>query len=78
VIRQMFGGTKGHPMLEPWHLELAGMALAIAVIEEKLEWFERLVEAPAWAYAAALSLTLLVLEIFGVIDAQIPFIYFQF
>ena len=78
VIRQMFGGAKGHLLLAPWHLELAGLALAVALIEEKLEWFDRLMEAPAVAYAVAMSLTLLVLEIFGVIDAQIPFIYFQF
>ena len=30
------------------------------------------------AYASALALMLFCLEIFGVIDAAIPFIYFQF
>ncbi len=41
-------------------------------------WFERIVEAPAWAYATALAAMFFCLEVFGVIDASIPFIYFQF
>jgi hypothetical protein len=36
-----------------------------------------LTEAPVWAYASDLLLPLFCLEIFGAIDAQIPFIYFQ-
>jgi hypothetical protein len=39
---------------------------------------ERLMTAPAWAYAAALALMLFCLAVFGAIDASIPFIYFQF
>jgi hypothetical protein len=35
-------------------------------------------KAPTLVYAAALALILFCLELFGVIDAQIPFIYFQF
>ena len=78
VLRQMFGGAPGHLLLEPWHIGLAVLALALAVAEEKREWFERLMEAPAIAYASALAVMLFFLEIFGVIDVKIPFIYFQF
>jgi hypothetical protein len=54
------------------------MALALAVVEEKLDWFEWLVAAPAWAYATALAAMFFCLEVFGVTDVSIPFIYFQF
>ena len=54
------------------------MALAIALAEERWKAVERLMAAPVWAYAAALAAMLFCLELFGAIDASIPFIYFQF
>src|ERR1039458_9043495 len=78
VLGQMFGGSGGRALLEPWHLGLAALALVLAVGEEKWEWFERAIRAPMPVYAAALALMLFCLEIFGVLDAAIPFIYFQF
>jgi hypothetical protein len=50
----------------------------VAIAEEQWDAVERLMTAPAWAYAAGLAVMLFCLEIFGVIDASIPFIYFQF
>src|ERR1035437_6049227 len=55
-----------------------GAGLGLAVGEEKWEWFERAIRAPMPVYASALALMLFCLEIFGVLDAAIPFIYFQF
>ena len=78
VLGQMFFHPAGHTLLQPWHVGLALIALVLAVVEEKFEWFERLIEGPAWAYATALAAMFLCLEVFGVIDASIPFIYFQF
>ena len=78
VLGQMFSFAPGGMLLEPWHLGLAAIALLLALLEEYREWFDRLVQAPAWAYAAALALLLFCVEIFGVVDASIPFIYFQF
>lgn len=78
ILKQMFGTTAGRPLTEPWHIGLAVLALVIAIAEEKLEWFEWVMRAPAVAYASALAFTLVLLEIFGVMDASIPFIYFQF
>ncbi|MGA2183630.1 MAG: MBOAT family O-acyltransferase [Bryobacteraceae bacterium] len=78
IIGQMFGHPSGHTLFQPWHVLLIAVSLALAIAEEKLDWFDRLMEAPVWAYASALALMFFCLEIFGVIDAQIPFIYFQF
>jgi D-alanyl-lipoteichoic acid acyltransferase DltB (MBOAT superfamily) len=78
VLGQMFGGVWGHGLLERWHVDLALLTLALALAEEKHQWFERLVKAPVLVYAAALALVFLTIEIFGVMDAAIPFIYFQF
>jgi hypothetical protein len=65
-------------LLANWHLELIGIALVLAVVEEKFEGFERVLKAPMLAYASALALMFLCIEVFGVIDASIPFVYFQF
>ena len=78
ILGQMFSHPGGHTLLQHWHVGLALVALVLAVVEEKRDWFERIVEAPAWAYATALAAMFLCLEVFGVIDASIPFIYFQF
>jgi D-alanyl-lipoteichoic acid acyltransferase DltB (MBOAT superfamily) len=78
VLGQMFGGGTGPMLLERWHFWLAGLALGIALIEEHADAFERVLKGPALAYATVLALMLFCLEIFGVIDASIPFIYFQF
>ena len=40
--------------------------------------FARAVQAPLPLYATALCVMLFCLELFGVLDAAIPFIYFQF
>ncbi len=78
VIGQMLAGPRGKSLLLPWHVGLAAVALVVALLEERWEAVERLTTAPAWAYAAALAAMLFCLEVFGVIDASIPFIYFQF
>ncbi len=78
VIGQMFTGAPGKVLLNTWQFGLVGVALVLAVGEEKAEWFDRLSVGPAWAYAAGLTSMLLCLELFGVTDVTIPFVYFQF
>ncbi len=78
VLHEMFLGAPGHLLLANWHIELILLALVVALAEEKLDWFERVLHAPALAYASALALMLFCIEVFGVIDASIPFVYFQF
>ncbi|HXN45227.1 MAG TPA: MBOAT family protein [Bryobacteraceae bacterium] len=78
VLTQMFTGKLGRDLLMPWHVGLILLALLLALAEEKRDWFERVAKAPAPVYASALALMFLCLDLFGVIDAQIPFIYFQF
>ena len=78
VVGQMFTGGPGKMLLQPWHVGLVSVALVVAIAEEQWEAVERLMTAPVWAYAAGLAVMLFCLEVFGVIDASIPFIYFQF
>jgi len=78
VIAQMFTGGLGTVLIPGWELGLLGIALLLAFLEEKLDWFERLVVAPAWVYASAVAVLLLCLELIGVTDVTIPFVYFQF
>ena len=52
--------------------------MILAIGEEKWEWFERAIRAPMPVYASALAVMLFCLVFFGVLDAAIPFIYFQF
>jgi alginate O-acetyltransferase complex protein AlgI len=78
VLGQMFAGAPGRMLLEPWHVGLALVALALAIIEEKMDWFEHLIDAPGLVYASGMALMFVCIELFGVVDASIPFIYFQF
>jgi hypothetical protein len=78
VLAQMFSKASAHGLLLPWHIGLIALALVLAVAEEKLDWFDRVAKAPVLVYASAFALMFFCLELFGVIDAQIPFIYFQF
>ena len=78
VLHQMFFGGPGPMLLQPWHMQLVAVALALAVWEEIRPWSERLLKRPSWAYVSAVATMLLFIEVFGVIDESIPFIYFQF
>jgi D-alanyl-lipoteichoic acid acyltransferase DltB (MBOAT superfamily) len=78
VIRRMFTGTRGPMLLEPWHVGLALFSLVVALCEENFELLERAMRARVLVYASAITMMLFCIEIFGVIDASIPFVYFQF
>jgi hypothetical protein len=78
VIRRMFTGTRGPMLFEPWHIGLAVFALVVALCEEHFELLERAMRARVLVYASAMTVMLFCIEIFGVIDASIPFVYFQF
>lgn len=78
VYRQMLSGEWGTPLWNAWQVALAGLALGVALAEEKWEWEDRLVRGGWLGYAVALAGLLLVLEVFGVTDVEIPFVYFQF
>jgi alginate O-acetyltransferase complex protein AlgI len=78
VIGQMFSRAPGTLLFEQWHLYLIALTLVLAILEEKWGWFEKLVRAPAFAYAAAVALLLLSIELLGVTGTNVPFVYFQF
>ena len=74
----MFSGLPGNSLLQPYHTGLILLWMALEAWEERRGWFERLARGPAWAMALALVAVFLVLELFGVTDVSIPFIYFEF
>jgi hypothetical protein len=57
---------------------MAGAALVIALAEEYGGLLTKLNVAPAWIRTAAVVLSLLAIELFGVTGQKIPFVYFQF
>ena len=78
VIASMFHGPRGTVLWARWQIDLIFILLILAILEEKWQWFERIVKAPAWAYGAAMAVLLLGLELIGLTDVAVPFIYFQF
>ena len=54
------------------------VALLLGLLEEKTGWLSRIGERSAWTYAGATAFLLIGLELFGVTEEAIPFIYFQF
>jgi alginate O-acetyltransferase complex protein AlgI len=80
VLGQMFTRIAGpHDIRIPvWLTYMVVFSLLIALAEEKWECIERLARGPAWAYAAAVIVLVLCVELVGVTDKPIPFVYFQF
>jgi len=78
VVQQMFLAPHGGLLIPRWERGLAVITLALAVLEEKKEWFDKIAIGPAWAYGAACALLLLSVELLGFTEAAVPFVYFQF
>jgi len=54
------------------------VSLVVVLLEERFEWMERLARGPAWAYVAAVVTLLFTVEMLGVTEKAVPFVYFQF
>jgi D-alanyl-lipoteichoic acid acyltransferase DltB (MBOAT superfamily) len=78
VIGAMFSTILGTNLILPWKLWMAAVTLVLAVAEEHLEWFDRIVNAPAMVYATAIVFLLFCLELLAVTGKAVPFVYFQF
>jgi alginate O-acetyltransferase complex protein AlgI len=80
VLGQMFAGAwnPADVLVPAWLFAFVGLALLIAMAEERWEWIERMPRGPAWAYAAAVVLLLFAVELLGVTEKTVPFVYFQF
>ncbi|MEO5924658.1 MAG: MBOAT family protein [Bryobacteraceae bacterium] len=80
VIEQMFTGewTAAGALVPVWLFCFIGIALLIAIAEERWEWMERLPQGSALAYVALVVVLLVSVELIGVTDKAVPFIYFQF
>jgi alginate O-acetyltransferase complex protein AlgI len=78
VIQQMFAGPRGKFLLSATMLWMIAGSAILAVLEERYAALRRIASAPMWAQVALASCGLLAIELFGVTDVSIPFVYFQF
>ncbi|MFN0101950.1 MAG: MBOAT family O-acyltransferase [Bryobacteraceae bacterium] len=78
ILQQLGSGVGGKFPFSPWESRMALATAGLALAEERWGWFERLVRLPGLGFAAVVAVMLLSLELFGVTDVNIPFIYFQF
>jgi D-alanyl-lipoteichoic acid acyltransferase DltB (MBOAT superfamily) len=78
ALKRMFTLQPGPFLLANRLIVFVVIALILAVLEEKRGVLGRLGQAPGWVQAAVLAMALGAIEIFGVTDQTIPFVYFQF
>jgi alginate O-acetyltransferase complex protein AlgI len=78
VLHQMFSNPHGSSLLLHRHYAMIAVSLVIALLEERCQVIERIIEGPRWVQAGAFASIALTIELFGVIDQTIPFVYFQF
>ena len=78
ILGEMFAGGSGDSLFQAHHLVLGWAALFVALAEEAAGWFDRIARAPVWAFSIAGGCMLFWIELFGVLEANIPFVYFQF
>lgn len=78
VIQQMFVWHGKAGLIPVWLSCLLAASIGIALLEEKFDWIERLARGPAWAYVASVVALLFSVELLGVTEKAVPFVYFQF
>jgi hypothetical protein len=78
VLHQMFTNAHGSSLLLHRHYAMIAVSLVIALLEERWQVIDRIIEGPRWVQATAFASIALTIELFGVIDQTIPFVYFQF
>jgi len=79
VLRQMLHfAAPGSVLVPAWLIALAAIALVVAVTEDAWAWIDRMSRAPAWVYAVLVAILLISVEMIGVTDKPIPFVYYQF
>jgi alginate O-acetyltransferase complex protein AlgI len=78
VIQQMFSWHGKADLIPAWLLWVLAASIVIALFEERTKWIERLPHGPSWAYVATVVTLLFVVELIGVTEKAVPFVYFQF
>jgi D-alanyl-lipoteichoic acid acyltransferase DltB (MBOAT superfamily) len=77
VVTRLCQMPQGQWPVEPSLMILTVAGLAVALIEERVPMLKAIEQAPAWVVASCFGTLLFVVELFAV-DADIPFVYFQF
>ena len=80
VVRSMFAwsGAAGESVFDIEAIALLSISFVLAVLEERLQIFEKIAIAPAYLQVAAFVVLFATLELFPLAGSQTPFLYFQF
>jgi alginate O-acetyltransferase complex protein AlgI len=78
VLRELVAGGPQEWLIPTWLLCVLAVALVVALVEERWEWMERLSRGPHWVYATVAVVLMLAVELLGMTEQAVPFIYFQF
>ena len=78
VLNQMFTNVQGSSLLLHRHYAMIAVTLVIALMQERWQVIDEIIEGPRWVQAIAFGSIAVAIECFGVIDQTIPFVYFQF
>jgi D-alanyl-lipoteichoic acid acyltransferase DltB (MBOAT superfamily) len=78
VLGQFLSAHGGVRLIPGWLIYWTAIAFVAAIVQERTGWMERLARGPAWAYVALIVILLFAVELIGVTDNPIPFVYFQF
>jgi hypothetical protein len=78
VLHEMFSKWQGTSVLLHRHYAMIAVSLVIALLQERWQIIDEIIEGPRWLQAAGFAAVGLTIEVFGVIDQSIPFVYFQF
>ncbi len=80
VVRSMFAwsGPAGENLFGVEAIALLSISFVLAVLEERLQIFEKIAIAPAYLQVAAFVVLFTTLELFSLAGSQTPFLYFQF
>jgi alginate O-acetyltransferase complex protein AlgI len=78
ILARMFTGPPGKVLWPRWQIWFTVLIAALAIAEERSDWFARVARAPAWVYAVVMAVFLFCLETIGFSGRPVPFVYFQF
>jgi len=73
-----WSAAAGESVFDVEAITLLSISFVLAVLEERLQIFEKIAIAPAYLQVVAFVVLFATLELFPLAGSQTPFLYFQF